>query len=87
MLRYLSFLILGILTSPVFAETLRLEKSDNKISVFRENGAEPILVENVREDHRPYIHPIIEPDGVGELTQYSPGHHKHQTGLYWGFTR
>jgi putative membrane-bound dehydrogenase-like protein len=87
MLRYLSFLILGILTSPVFAETLRLEKSDNKISVFRENGAEPILVENVREDHRPYIHPIIAPDGVGELTQYSPGHHKHQTGLYWGFTR
>jgi putative membrane-bound dehydrogenase-like protein len=21
------------------------------------------------------------------LTEYSPGHHKHQTGLYWGFTR
>ncbi len=21
------------------------------------------------------------------MTEYSPGHHKHQTGLYWGFTR
>ena len=21
------------------------------------------------------------------LTEFSPGHHKHQTGLYWGFTR
>src|SRR5688500_20260194 len=21
------------------------------------------------------------------LTEYSPAHHKHQTGLYWGFTR
>ena len=38
-------------------------------------------------DHRPYLHPIISPDGKGVLTEYSPGHHKHQTGLYWGFTR
>ena len=38
-------------------------------------------------NHRPYIHPIVSPDGKGILTEYSPGHHKHQTGLYWGFTR
>ena len=29
----------------------------------------------------------MAPDGQGELTEFSPGHHKHQTGLYWGFTR
>jgi len=68
---------------------LRLEENaDNQtISIYRENGQEPILVQNARSDHRPYIHPIVAPDGNGILTQYSPGHHLHQTGIYWGFTR
>ena len=57
------------------------------ISVFRATGETPILTQNVREDFRPYLHPIVAPDGKGILTEYSPGHHKHQTGLYWGFTR
>ena len=57
------------------------------ISVYRTNGKLPILTQNARSDHRPYIHPIIAPDGKGPITEYSPGHHKHQTGLYWGFTR
>ena len=57
------------------------------IKVYRQDGALPILTQNVRKDHRPYLHPIIAPDGQGSLTEYSPGHHKHQTGLYWGFTR
>lgn len=47
----------------------------------------PLLVQEVKEDFRPYIHPIQAPDGKGILTEYSPGHHRHQTGLYWGFTR
>ena len=57
------------------------------ISVFRPGGKTPILVQNVKPDHRPYLHPIVAPDGKGILTEYSPGHHKHQTGIYWGFTR
>ena len=44
-------------------------------------------VQNANSGHRPYLHPIIAPDGNGSITEYSPGHHKHQTGLYWGFTR
>ena len=36
---------------------------------------------------RPYIHPLRSPDGKHALTQFSPGHHRHQTGLYWGPTR
>ena len=56
-------------------------------SVFRSDEKIPILTQNVKNDFRPYIHPIIAPDGKGQLTEYSPGHHKHQTGLYWGFTR
>lgn len=68
---------------------LRIDLDDEKgtVSVIRDGAKEPILTQNARSDFRPYIHPIVAPDGKGILTQYSPGHHKHQTGLYWGFTR
>ncbi|HEV7383225.1 MAG TPA: PVC-type heme-binding CxxCH protein, partial [Dyadobacter sp.] len=57
------------------------------ISIFRGNESKPILVQNAKANFRPYLHPIIAPDGKGVLTDYSPGHHKHQTGIYWGYTR
>ena len=57
------------------------------ITVSREGESEPLVTQNAAPDHRPYLHPIMAPDGKGVLTEYSPGHHKHQTGLYWGFTR
>ena len=87
--RLICFLLIGFLHSLSFAAGLRLEQDaeNQTISIFREGGDEPILVQNAREDHRPYIHPIVAPDGKGILTEYSPGHHRHQTGLYWGFTR
>lgn len=71
------------------AAPLRAVTGDNgeTISVFRDGAGEPILTQHARPDFRPYIHPIAAPDGKGVLTEYSPGHHKHQTGLYWGFTR
>ena len=62
-----------------------LEKAT--ISIFRKGENNPILVQNAKDDFRPFIHPIVAPDGKGMLTEYSPGHHKHQTGLYWGLTR
>ncbi len=60
---------------------------EGTISVFRGTEKIPILVQNAKSDFRPYLHPIAAPDGNGLVTQYSPEHHKHQTGLYWGFTR
>ena len=57
------------------------------ISVVRAGSTTPILTQNAKAGFRPYLHPIVAPDGKGILTEYSPGHHKHQTGLYWGFTR
>jgi putative membrane-bound dehydrogenase-like protein len=63
------------------------DKAAEKISIFRGNGKDPILVQNIKTDFRPYLHPIVAPDGKGILTEYSPGHHKHQTGIYWGYTR
>ena len=67
--------------------TLRQDEATNTISVYRDKVAEPILTQNTKPDMRPYLHPIVAPDGKGILTEYSPGHHPHQTGLYWGFTR
>ncbi len=63
------------------------DDSAGTLSVLRTGGSAPILVQNAKETMRPYLHPIMAPDGNGSLTEYSPGHHKHQTGLYWGFTR
>lgn len=57
------------------------------IRIFRSGEDTAIITQHARPDFRPYLHPIVAPDGKGELTEYSPGHHKHQTGLYWGFTR
>ncbi|HYH56927.1 MAG TPA: PVC-type heme-binding CxxCH protein, partial [Anseongella sp.] len=76
--------------APGSADSLLSIVQDEKagtISVYRKGSDEPVLTQNARDDFRPYIHPIAAPDGKGLLTQNSPGHHKHQTGLYWGFTR
>ncbi|WP_332914173.1 DUF6807 family protein [Algoriphagus boritolerans] len=67
--------------------TLIQNETEGTLAVFRQGEQEPILIQNAKADFRPYIHPIQAPDGKGVLTEYSPGHHKHQTGLYWGLTR
>jgi putative membrane-bound dehydrogenase-like protein len=67
--------------------TIRYDEDAGTIAVFRAGGPEPIVTQNAPRDARPYLHPIVAPDGKGVLTEVSPSHHTHQTGLYWGFTR
>lgn len=76
-------------TSGLASNELILEQDEaaGTISVYRPGSDKPIIVENAKENFRPFLHPITAPDGKGILTEYSPGHHKHQTGIYWGFTR
>ena len=78
-------------SSPVSVAEVQLrivqDETAETISIFRGAEKTPILVQNARANFRPYLHPIISPDGKGVLTEYSPGHHKHQTGIYWGYTR
>lgn len=74
---------------PVGADAeLALIQDENAgtISVMVAGNKSPVLIQHAKPDFRPYIHPLIAPDGKGELTEYSPSHHKHQTGIYWGFT-
>ena len=67
---------------------IKLDDSKDQLNVFRKgNSDQPILVQEALANFRPYIHPILAPDGKGVLTEKSPNHHKHQTGIYWGFTQ
>jgi hypothetical protein len=64
---------------------VRQDRDSGTISIFQsDNKSAPILVQHAKQDERPFIHPIVAPDGKGTLTQYRPEHHPHQTGLYWG---
>lgn len=67
-------------------KTLHIEqsKTDETIAVYSDKGKEPILTQVAKINERPYLHPIIAPDGKGILTEYRPPHHLHQTGIYWG---
>ena len=65
----------------------RQDEQAGTIAIFRAGESRPVVTHNARPDFRPYLHPIVAPDGRGILTEDSPAHHKHQTGLYWGFTR
>lgn len=84
----LNSLALSLLVTSAYSEHLHLIQDDDAqtISVYREGNDTAFLVQNAKADFRPFIHPIVAPDGKGVFTQNSPGHHKHQTGLYWAFT-
>jgi putative membrane-bound dehydrogenase-like protein len=66
--------------------TVRQDEKLGTISVYRANVRRPVIVTNAKPDRRPYLHPVAPPDGNGILTEDSPSHHRHQTGLFWGFT-
>ncbi len=59
----------------------------DQIVIHRQGVANPILTQAAQADFRPFVHPIVAPDGRGVMTEFSPTHHTHQTGLYWGLTR
>lgn len=66
---------------------IRMDSSNEQLMVYKKTDLiNPLLVQTVNAQFRPYIHPIVAPDGKGILTENSPDHHQHQTGIYWGFT-
>ena len=79
----------GCALSRADAAPLRIaaDPETDTITISRTGDSAPIVTQHVRESFRPYLDPIVAPDGQGLLTESSPDHHKHQTGLYWGFTR
>jgi hypothetical protein len=73
-------------TSTVGKQLLRVQQNEKagKIEIFQMGGKEPILTQMAPADGRPYLHPIVAPDGNGLVTEYRPSHHPHQTGIFWG---
>ena len=67
-------------------KTLRLDYTTERMHVYRSDG-QLILTQNARPDTRPFIHPIVAPDGQGYLTEDAPPHHPWQHGLYVGIKR
>jgi putative membrane-bound dehydrogenase-like protein len=88
---YATIRVTGMAVAPSVqtGQTLRIEHDEAAgiLRVFRSGGGDPVVTQHARPDFRPYLHPIVAPDGRGVLTEDSPSHHPHQTGLYWGFTR
>ena len=82
-----SALVFAFTAVTAAAQTLEISRTaGGAIEVRRAGAATPLLVENAAADMRPYLHPLMAPDGKGVLTEFRPGHHHHQTGIYFGFS-
>jgi len=63
---------------------LHAELTPGSLRILRPGHTAPLLTQSAQPDKRPYIHPILAPDGIGALTENEPGHHLWQHGLYTG---
>jgi hypothetical protein len=79
--------LLLVLCAAGSAQTLTVTSTaQGTIEVRRGGAGAPLLVQHAPADMRPYLHPLVAPDGKGLLTEFRPGHHHHQTGIYFGFS-
>src|SRR5579872_5604733 len=81
----LTSLILGAVVADANVDVV--PQKTGGIAIMRPGLETPIFAFNAPIDGRPYVHPLLAPDGQGVLTELSPSHHKHQTGIYVGFLK
>ncbi|QDK79877.1 hypothetical protein EXU85_15155 [Spirosoma sp. KCTC 42546] len=62
-------------------------ESDTSFSIYKGKVKQLVLTQVAKPTERPYIHPIMAPDGQSPVTEFRPNHHLHQTGLFWGLKR
>lgn len=67
------------LTAPLVSQL-----SPTSLSFRRSSAPRDLVVQNAVANHRPFIHPLLSPNGDGEVTENQPGHHLWQHGLYVG---
>ena len=58
-----------------------------RIETFKDGIPSPLVVQNALPSARPYLHPMLAPDGVGCATEDAPPHHPWQHGLYFGLNK
>lgn len=66
------------------SNNLTVDHSPSRIAIRRADQPQPLLVQHAMPDARPFIHPLLAPDGNGTLTENAPPHHPWQHGLYVG---
>jgi len=81
----LAVTITGSNTAELTVHKLSVKTEGEQLAIYRDGSSRPILIQHAPRGMRPYIHPIVAPDGNGVLTEFRPSHHPHQTGLYVGF--
>jgi hypothetical protein len=59
---------------------LYTEWHEEQLSVARSLDGPALIVQNARRNQRPFLHPIVAPDGLGTLTEDAPPHHPWQQG-------
>ncbi|MDA1190277.1 MAG: PmoA family protein [Candidatus Poribacteria bacterium] len=64
--------------------SLREQHQPDQLEIYRDGADTPFVTQMAQRRHRPYIHPLVAPDGNGVLTENQPGHHLWQHGLYVG---
>lgn len=69
-------------TEPQFS--LSITAQGRQLDIRRRGQEAPLLTQHAGADRRPYIHPLLAPDGIGSLTEDAPSHHPWQHGLYVG---
>lgn len=70
---------------PKQSSRLSAELRNQQLRLFRAGAPLPFLTQHARRNRRPFIHPILAPDGVGEVTEDGAGgHHDWQHGLFIG---
>jgi hypothetical protein len=55
-----------------------------ELDVLRREGGACLVRQNAHPFGRPYLHPVIAPDGIGAVTENAPPHHPWQHGIYVG---
>ncbi|QHT58529.1 hypothetical protein GXP70_00080 [Paenibacillus lycopersici] len=63
---------------------LRAEQTAARLRIYRGEETVPMLEQHAPAGKRPYIHPLLAPDGNGVLTEDVPAHHPWQHGIYIG---
>jgi len=79
-------LLVALAACPAVAEEYdaTFDKKTQDVTIHKE-GIQLPLVTVRRPNGRPSVHPIYSPDSMSVLTEDAPAHHKHQTGLFFGF--
>lgn len=61
-----------------------LQSDGRVLSIFRQSSGLLLIAQKCYPDRRPFVHPVMAPDGVGILTEDQPAHHPWQHGIYIG---